>query len=198
MKSKQDRSGNFIGDGSWNVDYTLFDFTDYPQINNSVSKSETTESVYVTYYNKDNNNSITLRFSEHDNNAVKFGDQLNGYFASKNEILAHLGLMKRTFVPIKKAFIKSQMVSKKNINKYEFADKTISEMYAMGVGADISKYNGKIAKGSNYLINDNFVGEYTKQRKNAFGDFVDIGNYIYEKMVYGGNITNFEYTIGGL
>jgi hypothetical protein len=198
MRAKQDRNGNLIGDGSWNANYNLFDFTDYPQIKNSISKSETTESVYVTYSNKDNNKSITLRFSEHENNAVKFGDQLNGYLASKNEVLAHLGLMKRTFVPIKKAFIKSQMVSKKNINQYQFADKTIQEMYAMGVGADISKYKGKIAKGSNYLITDDFIKEYEEKRKNAFGDIVNVGNYVYEKMVYGGNINDFNYSIGGL
>lgn len=98
-KVKEDKSGNYIGDGTFNVEYDVLEFPEFTQIKNNVSKSDTTESVYVKYTNTENLNSVTVRFSNHENNAVKFGDQLNGFLATKNEILHRLGLVKRTFMP---------------------------------------------------------------------------------------------------
>ena len=179
MKTREDRSGNIIGDGSWSVESTIFDFNEYPQIQSETSHSETTETVYVTYINKDNNKRITVRFSLHENNAVKFGDQLDGNFASKNEILYHLGLKKRTFIPNTRPYIHTQMVAKKKLGDYEEFDLTIKEIYELGVGADLSNYKGKIAKGSNYLILSDRVELCEEKKRNMLGQEVYIGKYVY-------------------
>jgi len=189
-----DREGNSIGNGTFHADYNVYEFEEYPQITNSVSKSETTESVYVTYYNKDNDKEAIVRFSNHVNNATIFGDQLNGNFTGKDEILYKLGLMKRVFIPRKFIYIPNRAVKYKDVDQYPKADLTIKEMYALGAGADLSKYNGKIAKDSNYLILGDKVEEHTEKRKNAFGSMVEIGNYIYEpldKFAKGGETKNW-------
>lgn len=188
---KQDRSGNYIGDGSYHVDFNVFDFKEYPQISTNVSKSSTTESVYVTYRNENDDNSITLRFSTHENNAVKFGDQLNGYIASRDEVLAHLGLKKRIFIPKKYLRIESRQVAKNKIQDFEMADKTIQELYDLGANTDISKYKNKLAKNSNLLILGDRVEELEETRRDAFGNPVKIGTYIYsdlDKMKQGGEV----------
>jgi len=178
-KVKEDRNGNVIFDGSWNVEPHIFDFSDYPQISYSVSNSETTETTYVNFYNAENNKQITVRFSMHDNNAVKFGDQLDGNFYTKNEVLYHLGLKKRVFVPKTRLWIITRQVAKVDIPSYEMADLTIKEMYALGANADISMYVGKIAKDSNYLILSDTIIEEAEKKSNMFGEVVTIGNYTY-------------------
>ena len=177
--AKTDRSGNPIGEGGWNKEPNIYDFSVYPQVSHTVSKSETSESTYVKYVNNDNDKSITVRFSDHENNAVKFGDQLNGYWAFPNEILAHLGLKNRVFVPDTYLYIPNRKVGKKTIANYEVADKTISEMYALGKDGDLSQYVGKIAKDSNYLIFGEKVEEVEKTKLNCFGNSVAIGSYNY-------------------
>lgn len=180
-KINTDRNGNFIGDGSIHNDYSISDFSKYPQITHSVSKSNTTESVYVTYKNTENRKFVTLRFSGHNNNAVKFGDELNGDTTSDNEILYRLGLKQRKFVPIKHKIIPTQQVSKKKIEdgSYQEADVTMQQLYDLPAGSDISEYKGKIAKDSNYLITGDKVQEYTETDKNAFGDVTKVGDYEY-------------------
>jgi len=179
--NRTDRQGNYIGDGSCHVDYTVINFSEYPQISSSVSLSETTESVYVTYRNDENDKKITTRFSYHVNNAVAFGDQLNGFAAGKNEILYHLGLKTRTFIPDTFLFINKRCVAKKDMEAglYEFAELTIKEMYDLGKGADLSAYTGKIAKNSNYLILGSKVEEEVKTSTNILGQRVQLGRYIY-------------------
>jgi len=179
--NKTDRKGNQIGDGSCHVDYTIIDFSEYPQVSSSVSLSETTESVYVAYENKENGKTITARFSHHVNNAVAFGDQLNGFVASEDEILYRLGLKTRTFVPDTFLYIDKRKVAKKDIaaGLYEFAELTIREMYDLGKGADLSAYTGKIAKDSNWLIEGNRVEEEIKTSINFMGQSVQLGRYIY-------------------
>jgi len=198
MTSKTDSKGNNIGDGSYHAQFQVEKFEKYPQIESSVSRSESTESVYVTYKNTENDKRITVRFSNHENNAVKFGDQLNGYTASNNEILYHLGLKKRTFIPKTKLYIWTQQVSKKKLEagEYEIADKTIQELYDFGKNADLSKYKGKVAKDSNYLILDNKVNEIEEQRQGPFGDPVTIGHYEYQdidKIEKSNTITIFDW-----
>lgn len=177
---KQDREGNLIGNGRFHVDYTVFDFNDYPQISSNVTLSNTSESVYVTYKNNDNGKKITLRFSTHVNNAVAFGDQLNGYTAGKNEVLYHLGLKNRTFIPETYLFIENRRVSKKDVAAgiYQIAELTIQELYALGKDADISQYKGKVAKNSNYLI----LGERVKEAEkkiNVMGFERTAGRFVY-------------------
>ena len=178
---RTDRSGNPIGDGSYHHNYDIRNFGNkYPEIKHTVNLSQSTESVYVTYSSPKTHKSVTLRFSDHENNAVKFGDQLHGILASDDEVLYKLGYKKRTFIPKKRLFIGTQQIAKKKLKDYEEADKTIQELYALGAGADLSKYKGKRAKGSNYLILDDKVGEYIETRRNFLGNEVQIGDYVYE------------------
>jgi hypothetical protein len=178
MKTTTDNRGNEIGNGSYHVDYTVLDFQDYPGINASVSMSETTESVYVTY--SYNGNSVVVRFSDHCNNATLFGDQLNGFFATKNEILYRLGLITRTFVQGTRLFINSRMVKKSEIGTlYQVSDLTIQEMYRLGAGADLTSHTGKIAKDSNYIILGEKVETQLETRLDCFGNCVPAGKYVY-------------------
>lgn len=179
MKAITDRSGNYIGDGSHHVSYHV---EEIEGVSVSISKSSNTESVYVRYSidNGSELKAITVRFSNHENNAVKFGDQLNGLFATKDEIMYHLGLKKRMFIPDTRLYISSRQLSKKSFHLYDVADKTIQEMYAMGEGADLSAYTGKLAKNSNILILGKKVEKCYITRTNIFGQHVRVGKYIYE------------------
>ena len=169
-----DRHGNFIGDGCFHVGFHV---EQIEGVTSSVSKSSTTESVYVTYRCGDR--SITCRFSNHQNNAVKFGDQLNGKLASRDEIMYHLGMKSRTFVPNTYLSIWTRQVAKKQLHTFEEADLTMDDLYAMGEGADISAFTGKLAKGSNLLILGSKVDLCVETRVNALGQSVQIGKYIY-------------------
>jgi hypothetical protein len=180
MKALKDRKDNVIGDGTYHVEYHVVDLADYPQVDYRVDKSDTSESVYVKYSNAENGKSITARFSWHENNAVRFGDQLNGNIASKDEILFHLGLKTREFIPNTYLMIAKRMVKKSAMKYYEEADLTIQEMYALGAGADISAHTGKLAKGSNWLIEGTEITEHEETRTDHFGNKVRIGKYIYK------------------
>lgn len=181
---KVDKNGNPIGDGNFHVKYKVESFDEYPQIKSSVSKSNTTESVYVTYRNTENGKSIKVRFSNHENNATKFGDELNGHYTFKDEILYHLGLRKREFVPLVRAFIPFRQVSRKDLKNgvYSESKYTIEEMYdKVKRGESISDEVGKLAKNSNHLILRN--GEMKEEtRKNIFGETVKVGDYIYKNI----------------
>lgn len=176
---KTDRFGNYIGTDSSHTYYRVEDFSDYPQISSSISKSDNTESVYVRYYNSDNSQTIVVRFSDHSNNATLFGDQLD-WTASREEILFHLGLATRTFIPDTRLFIDSRQVSKKTLDQYQEAELTISQMYELGAGADLSDYTGKLAKGSNYLIQGTKVKEFEDTRIDAFGNERRVGRFVYQ------------------
>lgn len=175
---KTDRQGNLIGDGSYNIEPVLFDMPFFVDI--QVSKSETTESTYVTYVNTENSKRITVRFSNHNSNAVMFGDQLNGFNTDINEVLFNLGLKNRVFIPDTRLMIMTTMVKKSTIENYEVSDLTIQELYRLGEGADISKYTGKIAKNSNILIQGNKVEKINVKKQDCFGNSLLAGRYIYE------------------
>jgi hypothetical protein len=174
-----DRLGNEIGTAADTADYFVYEF-DNANINSSVNISETTESVYVRYSNSENGRSITCRFSNHICNAVAFGDQLDGNFASKAEVLFNLGIGERVFVPNTYLSITSRMVKKSQVAAYDMADITIKEMYALGANADISQYTGKVAKDSQYLILGTTVEKMIERKLNMFGDTVQVGKYIYK------------------
>lgn len=178
MTTGFDREGNIIGDGKYHADYTVLDLSSYG-VTSEVSKSDSSESVYVTYSCASTAKVIRVRFSHHNNNAVKFGDQLNGYITSSDEILYRLGLKKAVFVPETFLYIPSQKVAMKKLHLYEVAELTIQEMYALGKDADISKYNGKVAKDSNYLILGDTVQEMKRMKRDALGREIVIGTYIY-------------------
>ena len=173
-----DRQGNFIGDGSSHVEITIYDLADYG-VTSEVSESQCSESVYVTYSCAETHKCVTVRFSHHENNAVRFGDQLNGLLTSKDEVLYRLGLKKAVFVPQTFLYIGTQQVAKKRMHLYEETSMTIQEMYALGEGADLSEHVGKLAKGSNYLILGDTVMKCERRKRDAFGREVVIGDYIY-------------------
>lgn len=177
MKANTDRNGNVIGNGKYHVDYSVFEIEG---VRVNVVESNTTESVYVTY--SINDKSITVRFSFHENNATKFGDQLNGNLCSINEVKFALGLISRKFIPETYLMISSRQVSKKDIaaGTFEESNLTIQEMYDLGEGASLAEHKGKLAKGSNYLILDDQVTRCFKTRRNFLGQEVYIGTYIYE------------------
>lgn len=179
MKARRDSNGNQIGNGTYHVEHHVIDLSDYPQVSWEISKSDTTESVYVKYYNSDNGKEITVRFSFHDNNATRFGDQLNGNLASSNEILFRLGLKTREFIPNTFLWVMKKKVRRIDCHLYEESELTIQEMYALGAGADISAYTGKLAKGSGWLIQGTEVIEMEETKSNDFGTY-RVGKYIYK------------------
>lgn len=182
METKTDRNDNPIGNGDYHVSYVIFDFPEYDFINTSVTFSNTSESVYVRYTNMNNGKSITVRFSTHISNAIEFGDQLNGATATKEEVLYHLGLMKRTFIPESYLSINKRNVGKSEMKNYKEAELTIKEMYALGENADLSRFVGKLAKGSNYLILGSKVEKVYKSGLDRLGRTAYFGKYIYEPL----------------
>lgn len=182
MKTTTDRHDNLIGNGNYHVDHTVYEFPEFPSIYSSVTKSNTSETVYVRYANADNGKSITVRFSWHLNNAVEFGDQLDGNTTSREEVLYKLGLMRRTFIPNSFLFIGKRMVKKSAMLNYEEAELTIQEMYDLGEDADLSQFVGKLAKGSNYLITSSKVDKVLESYTDRLGNTVYRGKYIYEQL----------------
>ena len=166
-KQNYDRYGNLVGDGSWHHDYHVVDFSDMPEIDVRVSKSNTSESVYVRYLHCPTMKSITCRFSTHISNAVLYDVELNGHTATRDEILYKLGLKKCKWVANTKIHIPARQVGKAKFADYEIAELTLDEMYALGEGADISMYTNKVAKGSNWLI----LGTYIGRRETIHGHY---------------------------
>ena len=167
--SIMDADGNMIGDGSIHRPYNIVDFSNYPQIAHSVSKSTSTESVYVTYRNEETGDKAVVRFSGHNNNATRFGDQMVGWdndspYAKRkeDELKYRLGLMDKTLKY--GTYIGTRSVSNADLEsgKYEEADITLAELYALPAGTDISQHTGKLAKGSRELI----LGEVVKENRN--------------------------------
>lgn len=163
MNALVDKRDNIIGDGTCHADYNVYDFAadGYDFIESSVIPSRTTESVYVYYRNIRNNNVACVRFSWHTCNNSEFGDVLT--WTDTDEILYRLGLKRKKVVDDfeTRLFIFFQDVKKVDADKYEEADLTIGEMYALGKGAPLTAYKGKLAKGSRHLILSDEVREYT-------------------------------------
>lgn len=154
--AKTDRFGFQIGDASHHSRYEVREFPNHPEVVSSVSKSWNSESVYVKYFNTKNARSITVRFSNHMNNAVLFGNQLTPA-ATNEEILYELGILGRKPIIEESPRIVQQQIAKKDLDKYEEAELSLQEMYKLGIGADISKYKGKLAKNSNLLIESDTI-----------------------------------------
>lgn len=152
MTTIKDRYDNVIGDGTTHAIYDVHDFVSdgYEFIKSSVTFSNTTESVYVKYINTRNLESVTVRFSNHMSNSVLFGDELCK--TDVNEILYRLGLKGKKIVNGTRPYIYTKCIKKKEIGKYEEAELTIQEIYALGIGADLSAYKGKVARGGRSLI----------------------------------------------
>ena len=152
-------------------------------IRSSVEFSDSSESVYVRYSSKKTGKSVTCRFSWHQSNAEIFGDVLNGYWVGTDEILFRLGYKERKFVPDTQVVIVSRKVAKKQLALYEEAPLTIREMYALGEGADLSQYVGKVTKGGNYLILGDKVEKSVIKVRDSLGIERVRGSFIYENKV---------------
>ena len=97
-------------------------------------------------------------------------------------MLYKLGLRKREFTPKTFLYIGKQSVAKRDLHKYEEVPLTIQEMYALGEGADLSAYKGKLAKGSNYLIFSDKVDLVVDKGRDAFGSPTTRGTYTYSEL----------------
>lgn len=176
---KTDRSGNFIGDGKFHAEFDVFEFSDFPQVKSKVEKSSTTESVYVHYFNTENEKRVTVRYSNHENNATKFGDQLNGHTTNRQEVLYKLGILSRKFIPNLIPSIPTQQVKKTKLKDFVQSDKTIQELYEMVRNKkSIAKYVGKLTKGQNYLVTGEGVIIEDKD-KDVFGNVIVKGKFEY-------------------
>lgn len=171
MKTKRDINDFQIGDGTWHEDYHVFAFPEYPSIKASVSESMSTESVYVTYTDESTLKSITMRFSGHANNAVRFGFQLSSD-EPKEAVLSAIGYMKRVFVNDVVAKVPSRKLKSYEMADVEEADMTEEDIISLGVGADISHLVGKRIKGTNRVVKGDKVR----------GSVQVTGKYIYEKI----------------
>lgn len=156
---KKDRYDNVISDGTIHAIYDVHNFAEdgYDFIESSVSLSNTSESVYVKYTNTRNLKSVSVRFSWHASNGVQFGDVLT--HTDVNEILYRLGVKGKRIINNTRPFIMTRFLKKKDVAQYEEAPLTIQEMYALGIGADLSSYKGKVAKGGRHLIQGDKVEE---------------------------------------
>lgn len=165
MTTKKDRYDNVISNGTTHAIYNVYDFAadGYDFIESSVSFSNTSESVYVKYRNTRNLESVTIRFSWHISNDVEFGEVLTD--TDTNEILYRLGVKGKRAINNTRPSIMTQFLKKKDVAQYEEAPLTIQEMYALGIGADLSSYKGKVAKGSRHLIQ----GEKVEEIENNIG-----------------------------
>ena len=165
-----DKEGNPIGDGKYTHDYSIYTFVDYPQIVSSVSKSDTTESVYVTYFNKENNKQVTVRFSDHNDNGIRFGIYLPGGCNPK-EILAKLGLVRVVDKPwgkIPKTTVPKKVRKELIASGFEIGVPPVpTERWGFYRNEDIGTYTGlkgKYTPGaiemflSDYIVADNIHG----------------------------------------
>ena len=180
-KVRTDKEGNYMGDGAFHNQGHIEDMSMYADVEVRLDKINTSESVYVVYTRAVGSEikSIKVRFSNHNNNGVRLGMELDGNLASREEILYHLDYATREFIPQTQLMIASRQVKKVLIPTFEECDKTMRELYAMGKDADLSAYVGKLAKGSNYLIQGTKVEEHFVKRLDAFGNEVFVGHYNY-------------------
>ena len=105
-----------------------------------------------------------------------------------------LGFMEQKWIPRKKLYIQTKQIKKTDIPKYEIADLTLQEMYDLGEGADISKYQNKVAKDSNDLI----IGNTIKLVDTQYGDYVYIPKNTDLKYEQGGLIEKNNWGLNNL
>lgn len=115
-ESRADRFGNPIGDGTYHANYTVYDI---PGTEVSISPSESSESVYVTYFNPGKSHS-TSRFSHH------FSNQEN---KDPMQIMSELGMLKSK--PIVEKRLLGNFVKQKKIDSYPSSGKTYDELRSM-------------------------------------------------------------------
>lgn len=136
LRNRYDKFGTPIGDGTTHANYTVYDI---PGTEVTISPSNTSESVYVTYRTKDGK-SVTDRFSNHYSNQE--GKDIY-------DILYELGYTE--FEPRYETKLLGQNVKKKEIKNYPFSGKTYDELLSLPED-ELQKYKGS-------LIADKKTGE---------------------------------------
>lgn len=115
-KYREDKFGNPIGDGTYHAGYTVYDI---PGTEVSISPSESSESVYVTYRTPDWRRS-TSRFSNHFSNQ-EYKDPI--------EIMSELGMVRSE--PLIEKKLSGRNVKKREIESYPSSGKTYDELRSM-------------------------------------------------------------------
>lgn len=123
-----DKFGNPIGDGTYHTRYEVYDI---PGTEVSISPSNTSESVYVTYYGP-NGKKSTSRFSNH------FSNQEDNDFIG---ILADLGMIRSE--PRYEKKLLGQNVKKSKVVEYPSSGMTYTELLNLPED-ELSKYKGKL------------------------------------------------------
>lgn len=191
--ARTDRMGNEIGDGSYHVSYDVFDI---PGTTTRVSPASGSESVYVKYC-KDGDefclDPITVRYSHHDNNAIRFGEQIDGRLGRKSvldEILYKMGKAKPVFEEYTR-HIKSPITSKvTNYSRYGFDDvrkiPRIRELLGERKGLDESDIGKPYRSSKGVKVLDGFH-EYDVTTKKFKGfDIPEDLKYLYDMDFLGG------------
>lgn len=123
-----DKYGNPIGDGTWHTNYQVYDI---PGTDVSISPSNTSESVYVTYRTPDGKSS-TSRHSTH------FSNQEDKDFI---DILNDLGMIKS--VPRYEKKLWGQNVKKSKVDSYPSSGLTYSQILDLPED-EMKKYKGML------------------------------------------------------
>lgn len=127
-KSREDRYGNPIGNGTYHAGYTVYDI---PGTEVSISPSTSSESVYVTYRTPDLRQS-TSRFSNHFSNQEYKGPL---------DILSELGMV-RSEPRIEKKLV-GRNVKKREIESYPSSGKTYEDLLELPED-EMKKYKGML------------------------------------------------------
>ncbi|MDE7392880.1 MAG: hypothetical protein K2M80_00185 [Muribaculaceae bacterium] len=146
MATRYDINGSAIGDGTWHVDYTIFDFGTLP-ISARVEEAISSESVYVTYIRDDSHEYVKVRFSNHTCNDIRFCEVIDGRWSDARElVLVKLGFMRIVKTPRYAKHIAFNAASLKKIKSgaIEMLPMTYSDLYdSVNIGDSLESYAGK-------------------------------------------------------
>lgn len=174
------------GDGTWHNSHIIEDMSGLP-VRVNVCRADTTESVYVKYrrtdgkplrLNDDNNSGcVTVRFSTHDCNGVKFGlyvkgDEVKG---NRNEVLYRLGFIDMHIEYVYASFAPTSFCKKSKIKYLPVAPITLAELEQLPEGTDISHMNGMYLSDTvNTIIAGDVIGRHVVGKKVIFDSEIKI------------------------
>lgn len=185
-KERVDENGTAIGYGDIHANYVVENMEGLP-VRVKVTESSNTESVYVKYYRTDGKSlpilddnyagCVTVRFSQHMCNGVKFGNYILGDLrnGNRNEVLYRLGFISKERVEVKAPFVFTRNIKKSAAAECEVCPLTMGDLTALPVGTDISKYNGMPLPGTeNIIIASDKVGERVIGYQNIYGTEINL------------------------
>ena len=163
------------GDGTVHNDYIV---EKIEGVTSYVTKSNTSESVYVTYCKDDKR--VVVRFSNHTCNSLEWGNVLDGNFATVNEIKFRLEMISRKAILVEKTIIGTQKCKKVDMDKYEELEYTIQDLYKMPIDTDFTPFIGKRCKNSQYVVISG-IEKYNPFRVDNLGNkHYEVEKFIYE------------------